>query len=685
MTQTLDHQILTFPADLARVPGDTELLPTPTIPDEKPHGAGRRLVAWLRERRTSLLWFSPLFLVTAVVQFVNLTGSPQRVDDEGTYVAQAYAVGNLGSLTHYTYWYDHPPLGWIQIAAWTKLTDGFERYTSAVMAGREFMVVMALVSAALLWMLARRLDMSRPAAAAAVAIFGLSPLAVQFHRTVFLDNVATPWLIAAFVLVMAPRRQLLAFSAAAVCIAVAILSKETYALFLPFLAWQTWRSAHRGTRRYTVSLAAAIVVLLGLAYVLLSIIKGELFPGLNRVSLLSGIGFQLDGRAASGSLFDAASQARVTTGQWLQLDPVIAIVAPVAALAVLRSRRFWPVAGTLIFLLAFMLRPGYLPIPYVIGMIPFAALLIPAAVEVWIRRARATPSPSGRRLKLTAAVLAAVVATGAAAPVWGLQLRGLLLADLDQPMRQAESWVKTNVDRDYRVVVDDSMWVDLVRAGFPRDNVIWYYKVDTDPAVQALAPNGWQDYDYVISTNSMRTFPDGSPTVSEALRNSVEVAEFGTGDKAVEVFRVHREGAAAVTAATERDNQARIAAGTTLATNPELDLTTPVMDLMTGGRIDARILTTLPQAAALGTLTVVDAPAVFGEAAEVQQPRRQVLISALDGRSLADSVADSDRVAAVFTGQSYPYAPRSVERTPQGLLITYGTDIPAGLLPTSAG
>ena len=684
MTQTLDQQVLTFPADLSRVPGDPDRDPVqgPAQP-EPPSSRHRRLAAWLHARRTSIAWFSPLLVLSAIVQFVNLGGSPQRIDDEGTYVAQAFAVDRLGALTHYTYWYDHPPLGWIQIAGWAQLTGGFERYSSAVLAGREFMVVASLVSAALLWMLARRLDMSRPAAATAVAIFGLSPLAVQFHRTVFLDNVATPWLLAAFVLVMAPRRQLLAFTAAAVCIAVAVLSKETYALFLPFLAWQTWRSAHRGTRRYTVSLAAAIVVLLGLAYVLLSIIKGELFPGANRVSLLSGIGFQLGGRTASGSLFDAASQARVTTGQWLQLDPVIAVAAPVAALLVLRSRKFWPVAGTLIFLLAFMLRPGYLPIPYAVGMLPFAALVIPAAAEVWIRRARLTPSPARRRLQLTATVLVSAVALGAAAPMWAVQLRGLLLADLDQPMRQAQSWVTANVDRDYRVVVDDSMWVDLVRAGFPRDNVIWYYKVDTDPAVQALAPNGWQDYDYVVSTNSMRTFPDGSPTVSKALENAVEVAQFGTGDRAVDIYRIHREGAESVQQSMDLDNQGRVAAGTELAANPALQLPTPVKDLMTDGRIDARILTTLPQVAGLGTLTVSDAPAVTGEADE-QHPRRQVLISALDGRLLADSEADATRVSEAFTGQGYPYAPRSVERTPQGLLVTYATDYPAGLLPLPA-
>ncbi len=681
MTQTLDHQVLTFPGDLDRLPvaGD-EPAPAPA-PPERGRGRIARLRTFLRDRRTSLAWFSPLLVISAVVQLVNMTGSPQRIDDEGTYVAQAYAIQRFGELTHYTYWYDHPPLGWIQISAWTTITGGFERYTSAVMAGREFMVVCSLVSTVLLWLLGRRLGLSRPASAVAVAIFGLSPLAVQFHRTVFLDNVATPWLLAAFVLVLAPRRQLAAFAAAAACFAVAVLTKETYALFLPFLAWQTWRSAYRGTRRYTVSVASAIVVLLGLSYVMLSVLKGELVPGVGRVSLLSGIVFQLSGRAASGSLFDAASQARVTTGQWLQLDPVIAVAAPVAALLALRARRLWPVAATFLFLFAFMLRPGYLPIPYVIGMLPFAALLVPAAAEVWIRRARASRSAVRRRVGLGTTALVSFVAVAVAVPVWGVQLRGLVLADLDQPMVAAEKWVDTNVDRDYRVVVDDSMWVDLVRAGFPRDNVVWYYKVDTDPAVQALAPNGWQDYDYVVSTNSMRTFPDGSPTVTQALANATEVASFGTGDRAVQVYRVNRAGAQATAEQVARDQAGRVDAGTELATNPGLDFgSVATRDLVTGGRVDARILITLPQAADLGRLTVADAPTVPGEESLADLPRRQVLLTALDGRPLVTSSEDVTRLQTFWAGQPYPFRPASTTMTADGLLVTYGIDAPAGLL-----
>ena len=56
------------------------------------------------------------------------------------------------------------------------------------------------------------------------------------------------------------------------------------------------------------------------------------------------------------------------------------------------------------------------------------------------------------------------------------------------------------------------------RAGFARDNVIWFYKIDTDGAVQAQSPNGWRDSDYLFDD---RVGPDvGSRIARRARRRS---------------------------------------------------------------------------------------------------------------------------------------------------------------------
>ena len=305
----------------------------------------RSLVTRLRDPRGDAVVLGPLLAIAAVVQWWGLFSAPQRIDDEGTYVAQAWAVFHLGELTHYTYWYDHPPLGWLQIAGYTELTGAFDRLPNAVAAGRELMAVLTLVSAGLLWMLARRLRMPRWAAGVAVALFTLSPLAVQFHRTVYLDNVATPWMLAAFVLVLSPRRRLGEFAAAAVCFAVAVLTKETTLLLFPVLAFLMWRRSRGGTRRYAVAVSATLFALVGTFYVLFALLKGELVPGQDRTSLLGGVMYQLTGREGSGSIFESGTLGNATVAIWLQLDTIFPVVALAATLLAFAVRRLRPFAG----------------------------------------------------------------------------------------------------------------------------------------------------------------------------------------------------------------------------------------------------------------------------------------------------------------------------------------------------
>jgi 4-amino-4-deoxy-L-arabinose transferase-like glycosyltransferase len=154
----------------------------------------------------SVALLSGVLALLGAVHAIGLSRAPGLIDDEGTYVAQAWAVITRGTLSHYTFWYDHPPLGWIQLAGWFGIVDGFRGGTMAVVQGRTFMLVAFLVSAALLYVLARRLDFGRVAAAAGVVLFGLSPLALAQQRMVLLDNLAVPWLLAALVLAASPKR-----------------------------------------------------------------------------------------------------------------------------------------------------------------------------------------------------------------------------------------------------------------------------------------------------------------------------------------------------------------------------------------------------------------------------------------------------------------------------------------------
>ncbi len=608
-------------------------------PDGGPPAAAglRGLVRWLRIRRPRLggdaIVLVPLLVLTTALMRVGLFTSPQRIDDEGTYTAQAWAVFHLGQLTHYTYWYDHPPLGWLQIALLTQLSEGFDRAPNAVGAGREVMLVLTLVSTALLWVLARRLQLPRWAAALAVGLFAFSPLAVQFHRTVYLDNVATPWVLAAFVLVLSPSRRLGAFAGAAVCLAVAVLTKETSLLGAPVLGWLLWHRSKGETRRYALAVAASLFALVGVLFVLFAALKGEVLPGVDHTSLLGGAFYQLTGRASSGSIFSASTLGHKTVGLWLQLDVVLPALAVAATPLALLVRRLRPFAVAMLILVVMLVRPGYLPVPFVIAMIPLGALLVAGvAASAWQNRPHRLARP------LAALGVAATLAvTGATAPGWVRQLRGLTVADLDAPMTQATTWIEQNVPRDDRIMTDDALWVDLVEQGRARENVVWFYKPDTDPAV----PRGWQNYRWIVSTDSVRSDPGAFPTLADTLRHSRPEAVFGSGVRRVEVRRVLASNPSAEQLSAQR--AAAATAGQQLVDNPALQLDQPARDALLSGRVDPRLLTVLALAASQHRLRLGDLPAGPGQQA-AGADRRSVAISAVDGEPVT---ATSQRVRSL--------------------------------------
>ena len=84
--------------------------PTRARPDPRRHEPVTR-------RRSREIWvILGLVAVTGVVHGLNIAGWPAFFDDEGTYLSQAFATYG-GDLAPYTYWYDHPPAGWIQLAS----------------------------------------------------------------------------------------------------------------------------------------------------------------------------------------------------------------------------------------------------------------------------------------------------------------------------------------------------------------------------------------------------------------------------------------------------------------------------------------------------------------------------------------------------------------------------------------
>lgn len=471
-----------------------------------------------------------LLAAVGAVMLTNLAGYPARSIDEGIYASQAWSVLERAELAPYTYWYDHPPVGWLLLAGVLGITRGLARAANVVLAGREVIVGLHLVSCALLYTWARRLDLNRGFAALAVVLFGLSPLTVFFARQVLLDNLAVPFVLAAFALAASPSRRLFAGAAAGLCFGLACLTKETSLLLLPALAWQLWQCTQPSTRRYVIAVTGSLFALTLSSYALLAVLRGELLPGAGHVSLWDGIAFQLVTRDGTPPLWQGGAQQVSTLQRWLGLDPWLLATGVAAVLPALALRRLRPAAVAMLTLAASGATTRYLPAMYVIALLPFGALLVAGLLDrVWRLRTgwRFLPRP-GAPVALAGLVAAALVV----APVWSLDVKQQLERDEDEPVREAYRWITEHVEPGARLLVDEPLRIELVaRGGWPEQDAVWTYKLDPDPEVAAANPGGWRDFDYVVTTASSRGDSNMGAQATLAMRESELIASFEPPDQ----------------------------------------------------------------------------------------------------------------------------------------------------------
>jgi 4-amino-4-deoxy-L-arabinose transferase-like glycosyltransferase len=482
-----------------------------------------------------------LSLVAGIVHAAGAFRFPALADDEGTYAAQALAVRS-GELAHYTYWYDHPPAGWIQLAALDWLPQALFPGTHPVAASRAVMVLAWVVSGALIYLLARRLGMHPAWAFAAGLLTTVSPLTVTLGRQVYLDTIAVPWVLATFLLIANRRQHLWMYAAAGLSFGVAVLTKETTLVLLPAVVWALVQHTHARTRAVAAAGFGGAFALTGGGFLLMAVLRGELFPGAGHVSVVDGVLFQLVSRPGSGSILEAGSPSRIILEGWLFFDSWIILLGLAALPVALVVRRLRPVGAGLLLIVLVACKPnGYLPAMYVIVALPLLGLVAAGAADAvwgWVLRRRPTVRMPGIAV-LSAAVAAVVVL---AAPAWAAALDGARTSSANDDREAAEAWLAQRLRPGDVVLVDDVSWVGLVQNGASaREDTIWFYKLDTDPEIETAFPGGWRDVDYVLSTDQLRLAVTNDPSLRQsagALAHSQVIASFGSGPGAVDVHLV---------------------------------------------------------------------------------------------------------------------------------------------------
>jgi hypothetical protein len=134
-------------------------------------------------------------LLALVFTGTNIFRYPHYESDEGTYIGSAWAMWQHGALSYYTYTYDHPPFGWFVLGLWSTITGGFHAFGMSINSGRVLMLIVAAISTALLYGCVHKVSRSTLAATVAAVVFAVSPLGVSLHRQIWLDNMATMWLL----------------------------------------------------------------------------------------------------------------------------------------------------------------------------------------------------------------------------------------------------------------------------------------------------------------------------------------------------------------------------------------------------------------------------------------------------------------------------------------------------------
>jgi 4-amino-4-deoxy-L-arabinose transferase-like glycosyltransferase len=482
--------------------------------------------------------------VVLLVQGWNIAGYPRVFDDEGTYLAQSWAIDHGIGMAPYTYWFDHPPLGWIQISAlaWIPALLFHGPAQLVVAYSRIVMLPFTAASSILVYVLSRRMSLPRWSAVLAVALFGLSPLSVTLQREIFLDNIAVTWILAAFVLAYSPRKHLWHHMASGMCAGIAVLSKETMILAVPALVVALWQNVHKDTRKYSYVGFLGAFLLLAIQYPLYAILKGELYQGGGKVSLFTGLKYQLT-RPGSGSIFAHGSNSYSILHNWLFYDPVLITIGTVSVILALAVRQLRPVAIAGVTLVLMAIRPsGYLPAMYIIQMLPFFALGAAGIADQgvsFILKYRARPIFWQQIGRLALVGVCLVVAVIYVVPKWYSHDHDADTQDLNTGYAQATAWIAKNIPHpgNARVMVDDTLWLDMVKAGFkPGHRDIYFFKVDTDPEVENSLPGKTaaekaKSIEYVVETPYMweNATKFGMPIAFDVLNDSKVIWSYGTG------------------------------------------------------------------------------------------------------------------------------------------------------------
>ncbi len=531
--------------------------------------------AWL-EAILVVLGLATVFVFHAY----NMFNFPRYELDEGTYISNAWAI-TQGLISPYPYGYGHPPLAWMQIAAWMQLTGGPFTFGNALNSGRVFMLFYAIGSALLVYLIVRRWTGSLSAALVALIIFSLSPLSITFQRQIYLDNVSTFWLLLSLYFLAISDSRLLLLVLAAISFGFSVLSKEIMLLFLPVMLYAAALHTTKFQRKFSLVSFIYIVIAVCSDFILMAVLKDELFPYAWHLPWDTHVHLSmLDtfvGQAQRGQSNGSFSASWVA---WLGLDRIFVICSIVAPLfnllyallsrwrlllyvplslpflrssnqafrrnLIARDAERIPDRNLLVSLLTIsywilLVRGGQVLSFYIIPLIPLVAMNIAMALNSILNWLGKVVRFDVVRAILLIAVLVVLI------PYDGRAMGGIMYQHPTSAQQQALVWIRGHVPHNSFIVINSYMYLDLRVPGgegvgdgatYPHAEVYWNVAGDPELHQQAL-DNNPDRIDYIVADSEMlhdiQTVGGDMGIINAALQKSVLRAEFHADDQKLQI------------------------------------------------------------------------------------------------------------------------------------------------------
>lgn len=484
----------------------------------------------------------------------NMFNYPYYENDEGTYMAQAWAVLSQGKLAPYTYWYDHSPVGWFLIAVWELISGGFYTFGFSINSGRVLMLILHVITAFLTYSITKKVSGSKLAGFIAMLIFSLSPLGLSFQRRVLLDNIMIFWFLLSYNLILGQGRKLYHYILSSIFFAIAVLSKESAIFFLPVMLFTVYWTSHISHRIFAfwkwLSIAGGIISL----YFVYALLKGEFFPygsllgnDTPHVSLVETFQFQLSRKG--GFFLDQDSGFMLNFTEWIKggffipvPDPTIIIGGIIATLIVslwsIFDRRLLAVALPTLFYWYFLTRGGEVIGFYIIPLIPLLAMCIGLSIFKI-----SNIFPSGIIKKILKPILVILLS----APFIWYYSTHLEIYYLNQtaPQIAALDWISKNIPKDSVLVIDNYAFIEFYETKNNKYDLPkiahYYWKADKDPDVKDDVLKGdWKNIDYILSTPQVKWDADNSglPLIQNAMKNSTVIKSFEGNKWNIEIRQI---------------------------------------------------------------------------------------------------------------------------------------------------